>query len=95
MQEIQLLTREDIEEIMERELRGQFQALRDEMLGTVKEAILEAVRTNMPQMMETILKEELKGFRQEILAALDDALRQVTEEGAFPGGDDPGDDYRQ
>jgi len=94
MQEIQLLTREDIEEIVERELRGHFQTLRDELLGTVKETILEAVRTNMPQMMETILKEELKGFRQEILAALDDAVRQVTEDRAFPA-DDPGDNYRQ
>lgn len=93
MQEIQLLTREDIVEIVERELRGQLLALRDEMLGKIQESIVDAVKNHLPEMLETIVAEELKAFRQEILDALHEAVRQVTEERSFPGGSE--DDYRQ
>ena len=94
MQEIQILTREDIVEIVERELRGQFQALRDEMLTTFREAIVDAIRSNFPEIMETIIGQELTSFRRQILDALEEAVRHITEERNFSCGD-PEDDYRQ
>jgi len=94
MQEIQLLTREDVAEVVERELRGQFQALRDEMLGSFREAVVDATRNHLYGMIETIIGQELKVFRQEILNALEEAVRQVSEDRAFPGGNSP-DDYQQ
>jgi len=94
MQEIQLLTREDIVEIVERELRGQFQALRDEMLGAFKDSVVDAVKGNLHEIVETIVGQELKTFRQEVLDALEEAVRQVTAERSFAEGDSE-DDYQQ
>jgi hypothetical protein len=94
MQEIQLLTREDIVEIVERELRGQFQALRDEMLGAFKGSVVDAVKGNLHEIVETIMGQELNTFRQEVLDALEQAVRQVTAERNLTEGDSE-DDYRQ
>jgi DNA anti-recombination protein RmuC len=94
MQEIQLLTKEDIVEIVERELRGQFQALRDEMLGAFKHSVVEAMKSNLHEILETIVGQELKTFRQEVLDSLEHAVRQVTAERSLAEGD-PEDDYRQ
>ncbi|MBI4962258.1 MAG: hypothetical protein HY913_03190 [Desulfomonile tiedjei] len=94
MQEVQLLTREDIVEIVERELKGQFQAFRDEMLTAYREAVEDALRSNLSEIAGTIIGQELKSFRQEILDALAEAVRQVTEERSF-SGEDPGDEFRQ
>jgi len=94
MQEVQLLTREDVVEIVERELRRQFQALRDEILGSFREAVVDATRNHLSGMVEMIVGQELKVFRQEILNALEEAVRQVSEDKAFPGGNSL-DDYQQ
>ncbi len=94
MQEIQLLTRDDIVEIVERELRGQFQTLRDEMLGAFKESIADALKGNLHEILETMVGQELKLFRQEVLGALEEAVRQVTAERSFQNGGSE-DDYQQ
>ena len=94
MQEIQILTRDDIVEIVERELREQFQALRNEMLGAFKDRVVDAMKGNLHEMVETIVGKELKTFRQEVLGALEQAVRQVTAE-RNSAEDDSEDDYEQ
>jgi hypothetical protein len=94
MQEIQILTRDDIVEIVERELRYQFQALRDEMLGAFKDSIVDTVKGDLHGIVESIVREELKVLRQEVLEALEEAVRQVTAEKGFPGGGSE-DNFRQ
>ncbi len=94
MQEIHLLTRDDIVEIVERELSGQFQALRDEMLGAFKDSVVDAMKRNLHEIVAMILGQELKTFRREVLDALEEAIRQVTAERSS-AEEDSGDDFRQ
>jgi hypothetical protein len=95
MQEIQLLTREDVVDIVERELREQFQLLRSELIESVKTGVIEALREELPTIVEAVVHVRLESLQRDILNALEDAVRQVTREGSPPAKADFGDDFQE
>ena len=95
MQEIQLLTREYIVDIVERELREQFQSLRVELIESVKRGVLEALREELPAIVEAVVHVRLESLQRDILNALEDAVRQVTRESSPATPEDLGDDFHE
>jgi hypothetical protein len=77
MQQIQLLTREDVVEIIEREVRERLQPFRVEVLSAVREAVAEIVAAELPPVLEKALEVELSRFREEVVGTLRDALHSV------------------
>jgi SNF2 family DNA or RNA helicase len=77
MQQIQLLTREDVVEIIEREVRERLQPFRTEVLTAVREAVAEIVAAELPPVLEKALEVELSRLREEVVATLRDALHSV------------------
>lgn len=95
MQEIQLLTREDIVDIVEKELREQFERLRTELIQSVKTSVVAALREELPGIIQAAVDERLKSLHTDILNSLEDAVRQVTQEGLPSTPEDVGDDFHQ
>lgn len=77
MQQIQLLTREDVVEIIEREVRERLHPFRTEVLSAVREAVAEIVAAELPAVVGKVLEGELTRFRHEVLTTLQEALRSV------------------
>ncbi|MCA1960647.1 MAG: DUF1269 domain-containing protein [Desulfomonile sp.] len=75
MQQIQLLTREDVVEIIEREVRERLQPFRSEVISAVREAVSEVVAAELPLVLEKVLEAELSQFREEVLTSLQEALQ--------------------
>jgi len=80
MQQIQLLTREDVVDIIEREVRERLQPFRAEVLSAVRESVAEIVAAELPLVLEKVLEAELTLFREQVVGTLQEALRTVMEQ---------------
>jgi len=95
MQDIQLLTREDIADVVEHVLREQFHALRSELIESFNASFLETLREGLPGIVEAAVHERLESLQREVLTALEEAVRKVTQETSPSTPDDLGDDFHQ
>ena len=88
MQHIQILTREDVAEIVKRVVDERFQDFRSELTSTVRKGLTDVIGTELPRALEGIMEPELSNLREEIVSALEQAIRKVIREPVIPEEDD-------
>lgn len=95
MQEIQLLTREDIAEVVSHELREHLQTLQGELIESLKTGIVESLQDRLRTIVEAAVAERLESLQQEVLAALEEAVRRVIQEHPLAAPDGRGEGFQQ
>jgi flagellar biosynthesis/type III secretory pathway protein FliH len=88
MQQIQILTREDVAAIVEQVVNERLQDFRSEVTSTVRESLTEVVRAELPQALADIMQIELSTLRGEIVRALEQAIRKVIQQPVVPQQED-------
>jgi hypothetical protein len=92
MKVVGLLTKEDVVEIFQEELRELMNGMRAQLAADVKAAVTEALASDLPRPLDEALDQGLKDLREKVIEGLRDAVRQVLEEGPYPALGYPADD---
>ncbi len=80
MQQIQIVTTDDVVQIVTGQLDERLKTFRGDMVSSVREILVEIIKAELPHALELVLQEELRAFRRKIVETLEDAVRAVVEE---------------